>query len=51
MQSTEEHSLKELFFLFYQQGHLDNTPVGEEISVEEAAQLSAALTDFIRGNE
>lgn len=50
MQSTEEHSLKELFFLFYQQGHLDNTPVGEEISVEEVEKTleNQAFIDFIQ---
>ena len=50
MKSTEEHSLKELFFLFYQQGHLDNTPVGEEISVEEVEKSleNQAFIDFIQ---
>lgn len=38
MESVGDYTLKELLFLFYQQGHLDLSPMGEEISTEEVAK-------------
>lgn len=50
MKSAEEHTLKELFFLFYQQGHLDSTPVGEDVSIEEVTKSleNQAFMEFIQ---
>jgi hypothetical protein len=45
-----EQELKESFYLFYLQGHLDPTPVGQDISSEEvAAEIERnCFLDFIQ---
>ena len=50
MKSSYEYTFKELFWVFYKQGKLDPTPVGEDISSEEvAAEVERnCFLDFIQ---